>query len=531
MTPHPWPPQRRPRAKSAPVIHFERTPRRDVNEGSSYHRILKTSSVIAGASMVNIVVGIVRMKVAAVILGPGGIGLVGLFQNLIATAGSIAALGTGTVGIQRIAESTSAQGGDDSLAVRRALVWGTAALAALGTFIFWLLREPLAAVVVGDRSYAASVGWLALGVAFTVLCGTQNALLAGMRRIRGIAVLNVASSLCSTLVGVVVLYLVGDKGIVAFVLAIPIVTFAIGLYLTARLPAATGTASLHRIATQWNSMTRLGFLVMLASAAYGLSVLGMRSIVAHALGADALGHFHASWAISVVYAGLIFQAMGADYHPRLASALGDDARFNRTVNEQAEVLLLLAAPLLLAVLALAPWIIRIAYSAEFGEAVTLLRWQVLGDVLKVASWPIGFVNLVTGDSRRYFVAEIVASTVLFTTAWICLPHFGLNATGVAFFVMNLAYLLVVARFAAHRTGFRWQSRVRTGFLLLLGAAFAVFASSYVSNAAAAIIGMGLALLFGWHAMVRISRMTTLAGRLGAVANYCRRLTVKSRGVG
>ena len=50
---------------------------------SSYRRMLKTSSIIGGASVVNVLIGLVRTKVLAVLLGPTGVGLVSLYFGLM----------------------------------------------------------------------------------------------------------------------------------------------------------------------------------------------------------------------------------------------------------------------------------------------------------------------------------------------------------------------------------------------------------------------------------------------------------------
>ena len=50
---------------------------------ASYRRILKSSSIIGGASFLNIAIGLVRTKVLAVLLGPSGVGLVSLYRGLM----------------------------------------------------------------------------------------------------------------------------------------------------------------------------------------------------------------------------------------------------------------------------------------------------------------------------------------------------------------------------------------------------------------------------------------------------------------
>ena len=180
---------------------------------TSYRQILRSSSIVGGASVANILLGLLRAKAAAILLGPAGVGLIGLLQSLMATGSAMSSLGFGTVGTRQIAE---AFGDDDPLAVaaaRRALFWGTLGLALIGAAAFWLLRHVLAAKILGDSGFTEAVGWLAVGVALSVASGSQGALLNGLRRIGDIARIRILSALLSTALGIAALWLWGRKGL------------------------------------------------------------------------------------------------------------------------------------------------------------------------------------------------------------------------------------------------------------------------------------------------------------------------------
>lgn len=189
---------------------------------NSYRTILRSSAISGAASVTNIAVGLVRMKVAAVLLGPVGIGLIGLLQNLMATASTVSALGFGSVGTRQIADAAGNGRDEDVAAARRALFWGTLGLALIGGAGFFLLRHVLAERILGDPARAGELGWLALGVALSVASGSQSALLNGLRRIGDLARLQIASAILSTAVGVPALLVWGGKGVAVFILAGPL---------------------------------------------------------------------------------------------------------------------------------------------------------------------------------------------------------------------------------------------------------------------------------------------------------------------
>src|SRR5208337_3218913 len=103
-----------------------------------------------------------------------------------------------------------------------------------------------------------------------------------------------------------------------------------------------------------------------------------------------------TWTLSTLYVGFVLNAMGADFYPRLTSLAADNMMVNRLVNEQTEMGLLIAVPGVLATLTLAPWVLKIFYSVQFVPAVEIVRWQIVGILLRVVSWPMGFVQLAKG---------------------------------------------------------------------------------------------------------------------------------------
>ena len=494
---------------------------------SSYRQILRSSSIVGGASILNIVIGLLRTKAAALLLGPAGVGLIGLFQNLMATAATASALGFGTAGTRQIAEANGREDAEAIAAARRGLFWGTLAVAVVGAMVFWALREVLAAAILDDAGLSDEVGWLALGVALTVAAGSQSALLTGLRRIGDIARVSVLSALLSTALGVGALLIWGQDALLVFVLATPFASFVLGHVFVARLPRMSMPATpLSKLMGQWRDLVQLGAAFMVAGLAATVGQLAVRTLVQHELDVEALGHFQAAWMISMTYIGFVLTAMGKDYYPRLTAAIHDPATANRMVNEQTEVALLLAAPVFLVMLGLAPWIIDLLYSSRFAEATIVLRWQVLGDVLKVVSWPLGFVILASGDGRTYMLSETLAIAVFVGLTWIGLPVLGIEATGIAFLGMYVVYLPVVYGLARRRTGFRWEGRVLRHLVVLALVAAAVFAVANLRMWIGAVVGIGCAGGFGVYGLSRLGQLTELSGPLGSAARLSERVLTR-----
>ena len=498
-----------------------------MSKGNSYRQILRSSSIIGGASVINILVGLLRMKVAAVLLGPAGIGLIGLLQSLLATASAVSAMGVGMVGTRQIAE---ASGRDDTASVtaaRRALFWGTLALAMIGAIVFWSFRDALAMWLLADGEYASAIGWLSVGVALTVASGSQGALLNGLRRIGDIARISVMSALLSTALGMAALWLWSDKGVLAFVLVTPLASFLFGHWYVAKLPKVQGPATpLPQLMAQCRTLVRLGAPFMVSALVVTFGQLAVRTLVQSELGANALGHFQAAWMISMTYIGFVLGAMATDYYPRLTATIHDHATVNRLVNEQTEVALLLAGPIFLPMIGLAPWVIELLYSNSFHAAADVLSWLVLGDILKLASWPLGFIILAAGDGRTFMLTEFLAAGVFVLLTWLVLPLMGVVGTGMAFVGMYMVYLPMVYWLARRKTGFRWVATVwqLVGWLVL--AAVALVGAAKWSALAGAAAGLIMSASLGLYSFSRLAHKTSLTGQLGRLARFCRRWLMK-----
>lgn len=488
---------------------------------NSRGNILKATSLIGGASAVSLLVGLSRMKIAALVLGPAGIGLIGLFQNFMQTATAVASLGLGTTGTRQIADAAGKEDDSRMAVARVALFRGSLFLAVVAAVVIWVFRLPLARMVVGRADQASTIGWLGVGVALSVAAGAQTALLTGLRRIGALATLTVGAAAASAAIGVAALLLAGPAGIALFVVAAPVASFVLGLGYVRRIPQAPrGRIEPGALWREWRVLATLGLAFTVAGAAATAGQLVARTFIQHDLGAFALGEFQAAWLISITYVNFVLQAMTTDFYPRLSAVFGDHEEVNRLVNDQAEIALMLAAPILLGMMGLAPWVVFLLYSKAFVATAAILQWQILGDALKIASWPLGYLILASGDGRTFMFVEVAVMAVFVLAVRAGLQLIGLEASGIAVLAMYLFYLPLVYAVARRKTGFRWQRGVLVKAAILAAALIATFLMAGRSPVAGAVVGVVLALVFGIVAIRLIG--DALPGRFTRLAAPFRR---------
>lgn len=494
-----------------------------MTKDNTYRTILRTSSIMAGASVLNVVISLLRTKVVALLLGPAGVGLVGLYHNVLQVSGSVAGLGLGAAGIRRIADAHQNHLADELSLVRRAMLWATLALAIAGALAFYLLREPIARMILGDATRADALGWLAPGVAFIVAYGSQVANINGMRRIGDLARLQILSAMLATVLGLAAVFLAGEGGLLAYVLSASFASVALGQYFVGRIAPAQGRRPTPR---EMFACLRELFAVGLPYMASGLIVTGgflvVRSLIEQRLGTAALGHFQAAWAIGMMYISFVLGSMGAEYYPRLSGCIRDHEAACALVNEQTEVALLLAAPLVIGGIAVSPWLIPLLYSQAFTPSVSILHWQFLGDIPKVASWPLSMVTLAAGAGKTYVLTECISIAIFITGVYFGLSALGLVGSGVAFLAMYLVYLPVVYWLARWRIGFHWRRAVAAQGAAFFAIAGGVSALSLWSQPIAAVVGVimsGVVFLYG---LGRLSAKVELQGPFGRLVRLAGR---------
>lgn len=475
--------------------------------------LLRSMAIVGGAKSLNILVGILRVKALALMLGPAGIGALGILSNFMQTGTALAGLGLGQSGVREIAASRR----DAAVLgrVRRVLLYATILQGLLAMTLIWLLREPLARLVFADPGRALEVGLLGMGVALSLIAASQTALLQGMQRVGSLARITILSGLCATATGLMAVWLLGTPGLVVLVLSQPFFSILIAAHYARALPRAEKSAlSLSEAAGHWRVMAALGIVFVSASLLQSTTLLVLRSYVTREMGIEAAGHLQAAWSINVQYFGILLGAVTIDFYPRL-TAIGDNSiSATRLVNEQTQLLFAIGGPVLLLVTGLAPWILTLLYSDAFAPATPLAQWQSVGNLIRTATWPLGFILIAQARSGWFFSAELLRNALLIGAIAAILPYFGLESIGVAFLISFVCHFFFLTLLIRRLTGFRWeQFSLRLGGTMVLLAAV-ILAAARLEPLAGAALALVLAPVTGLWGLRIVAHKLGREGRLG-----------------
>jgi antigen flippase len=427
------------------------------SEEPTYGHILKSTALVGGTAVVNIAIGVVRTKAMAILLGPAGFGLFGLYGSLSNLAQTITGIGINSSGVRQIAAAAgSADGPRVATAVivlrRVAIILGV-----LGGGLLAIFARPVSSVTFGNEQHTTAIYILSIAVFFNSVCAGQGALIQGMRRISDMAKIGILSGIGASVISIAIIYFFRARGIALSLGAVAFVSLLTSWWYSRKIPIDTPSLTFSEIGREASALLRLGLAFLVSDLLMMGSAYAVRIVILHKLGLNATGLYSAAWTLGGMYVGMITQAMGADFYPRLSGVINSHSRCNRLVNEQARVGLLLAGPGVIGTLTFAPVVLSIFYGAKFGAAVELLRWICLGIAMRMISWPMGFIIMAKGRQHLIVFCELTWTAVYLCLAVICLNVFGLKGVGIAFFgsyIFHIALTYVVVR---RLTGFSWSA--------------------------------------------------------------------------
>jgi PST family polysaccharide transporter len=460
--------------------------------------------MIAGSSVIGILCSIVRIKAVAMMLGPAGVGLTGLYTSIAELAQSLASMGIHSSGVRQIAEAAGS--GDKARIARTALVLqrSSVLLGIAGAALLVAFSTPFSTLTFGNGQQAWGVALLGIAVFLRVLSGAQAALLQGMRRISDLTRMSILAAVFGTVSTVSLVFVFGKEGIVLSLIAMAAASLLVSWHYSAKIPIDRISVTSSEARKEATALLTLGFAFMANGfLSFGAAYI-IRIIVLWADGVDAAGRYQAAWTIGGLYAGFVLQAMGTDFYPRLTAVSRNDAECTRLVNEQTQISLLLAGPGVIATLTFAPIVLHVFYSAEFQPAVMILRWVCLGMLLRIAAWPMGYVVVAKGAQRILILSEVAATILHVGLAWLLVKKFGVDGAGAAFCCLCACYGVLIYVIVRRLCGLRWSPANRhLGLLLLAFAAFVFCVVTFLPPLIGYLVGGGIAIAIGISCLRRL----------------------------
>ena len=231
---------------------------------SSYRQIMKATSIFGGVQVFNVVISIIRSKIIAVLLGPAGMGIAGLFTSTTHLINSLTSMGLRSSAVRNIAAATSSEDPKKVgtvVSVFRRLVWLTGIL---GTLVTLILAPWLSEITFGNREYTLGFIWISITLLITQVKDGQLALLQGMRRLQYLAKANLAGTTSSLIISIPLYYFFRLEGIVPAIIVASVATLIFSWIFASKIEIEKPKVSKTDFFTEGGDMLRMGILLSLS---------------------------------------------------------------------------------------------------------------------------------------------------------------------------------------------------------------------------------------------------------------------------
>lgn len=468
-----------------------------LEKDNSYRSILKGISFFGGAQMFQILINLVRGKFVAMLLGPEGMGISSLLTASSNTIQQLSQVGLPTAIVKEVSASKnnaeSPVSLDQVISAARTAVLTTACI---GTLICIAFSALLSRWTFGNDAFTWQYVVLSIAVMFAMLGSGEMSILQGLHQVKRLSWASVVGASTGLAVGVPLYYFFGNEGIVPGMIAVSAASFIFYRTSTAKATEGLNTRIAKRIKKAIiRKLITLGFVLMAGSLIGTLVTYLTNAFIRYIGGIDDVGYFQAANSITNQYAGIVFAAMSVDYFPRLVVVSSDNAKVAEIVNRQTEIVSLIMAPLMIALMFSAPLLIRILLTSEFECIVPLIHWLSLGVFLRALIFPPGYITFAKDNKRLFFILEgLVGNVIGLTANCVCYYLWGLVGLGTA---MCIAYTIGFAVYYAvnHRYySYRIERGTARIILVTLSAVVLSFLSTRIQSDVAYCIVMSAMLI-------------------------------------
>lgn len=443
-------------------------------ETASYREIFKSSFLIGGSQIVNIIIGIIKNKVLALFLGPSGVGIMGVYVSVSSLVSSVSNMGINSSAVKQVAEADSLENKSRlnyliKIIRKLLLISGLSIVLIIVAF-----SKSIAILSFGKdfkNEFVFGIAIISLLVLFDNLSTGERGILQGLRKLRELAVGQILGASMGAALGILIIYFFNYKGIAYYLLATSVSVYLISRIQVSQLKLGRDDSLMLEQTEQkaeMKSLIGLGLAFLVTVLAGSIVSYIERLLIIRSLGVEGVGIYQSAWGLVNMSFNLVLVAMATDFYPRLVAVSTDTKLINKTVNDQVEITLLAALPILLVIYVFCPFLLQIFYSSKFLSGNELTKWLAISCFFKVLCWPLGYIIIAKGKKNLFMITSIIWEIIHIPTIILCMNHWGLKGIGISYvlvyFLVTLGSTLVTFIYFK----FTWSKEALKSIFISLG---------------------------------------------------------------
>ncbi len=427
-------------------------------EGKQYRDILKYTGIFGGVQGLNMLAGLVRNKLTAIILGTSGYGYISIYNSAISLINNSTNLGISFSSIKNLSHIYHNEGESAAKEYVSVIRFWSFLASFTGIIVCFLLAGYFSNLTFESDEFTNDFRLLSLVVGLTTFSACELSILKATRRISDVARISLMGAVGSVFIVVPIYYLLNEKGIVPALLALATWIACITSYYTFSIyPFEKGIFSKLNF-KKGLSLLKLGISFIIAGIFGSGAEYLIRAYITKTGTIDDVGLYNAGFAISVTYMGMIFVAMENDYFPKLSSLSEKTKERNVLMNNQIEIAIWLISPMIAGLLLFMPIILPLLYSGKFLPAQDMILWTSLFMFFKALVLPVAYLTLAKGESVVYMILQLIYDIFFVGVSFILYNLFGLKGLGMSISLSCFFDIILNWGYSYWKYGFKGSKR-------------------------------------------------------------------------
>ena len=400
--------------------------------------LVKTSILSFIATVIKIIAGLVINKAIAAYIGPAGLALVGQFQNfsqLLMTA----AQGAINNGVTKYA----AEYGKDH--ERTPILFSTAAkisfYSSLVVSVIIILFSKYASLqVLKSENYSYIFVIFGITIILFVINNLLLSILNGLKEIKAWVMINIIQSFYSLVFTSLLIIFLGIDGALIALVTNQSVILVVVIWMLRNNP----TFKLENFKREFDKseakkLGRFALMAITSAATVPISHMLVRNYIGESLSWEDAGYWQAIWYISTTYLMVVTTSLGIYYLPRLSETT-DKSEVRKELIDGYKIIMPAVIVISFIIYLLKDFIIWLLFTEEFFQMRELFLWQLVGDVIKIASWMLASIMVAKAMTNAFILTEIVFSLSFVLLSIFFLERYGLVGMSYSFACNYSLYL-------------------------------------------------------------------------------------------
>jgi len=402
--------------------------------------LIKTSVLTAFSTIIKVLSGFVINKFLSIYVGPSGLALVGQLRDFV---GTVLSFSNGAITSGVIKYTAQYQTIEEKQKIFSTSIIISLVCSFIVGLLIFIFSDSLSIEILKTNEYISVFQILAFTIVLFSLNTLLQSILNGQKEIKKYILVNISSSIFSLFFTSFLVYkfhLVG--ALYAIVLNQSVIFFVtLGFIIKSRwFKLQYFLQGIDKESVK--NLFQYSLMAITSALTVPISYIIIRNYIGENLSWDDAGYFQGIKYISDMYLMVVTTSLGVYYLPRL-SEIQDTKELKQEIISGYKIIMPIVIILAFGIYIFRELAVHIAFTDKFLPMLELFKWQLIGDIIKIASWLLGYVMLAKTMTKVFIITEVLFSVLFVILSVLFIKYFGLVGVTYAFSLNYFIYLILM----------------------------------------------------------------------------------------